>query len=89
MINQISTKGIMLWFSSQLRVTAMGIKQTGVTFGGALGAILLPAIAINLSWHWAVVITGVMMIVVALFAILGYRERPVAEPKTNKIWGSQ
>jgi len=33
MINQISTKGIMLWFSSRLRATAMGIKQTGVILG--------------------------------------------------------
>jgi sugar phosphate permease len=88
MINQISTKGIMLWFSSKLRATAMGIKQTGVTFGGALGAILLPAIAVSLSWHWAVAITGVLMMVVALIAVLGYRERPATDPETNKILGS-
>jgi len=33
-INQLSTKGIMHWFSTRFRATAMGIKQTGVTLGG-------------------------------------------------------
>jgi len=34
-LNQVSTKGIMFWFSPRDRATAMGIKQTGVTVGAA------------------------------------------------------
>ncbi|MBF7084522.1 MFS transporter [Desulfallas sp. Bu1-1] len=76
MINQISTKGLMLWFDSGGRATAMGIKQTGVTFGGALGAVVLPAISGKFGWRWAVVLTGVLMLAVALSVVLGYRDSP-------------
>ena len=76
MINQISTKGIILWFAAGGRATAMGIKQTGVTLGGALGAVLLPAISGMYDWRWAVLLTGILMIAVAASAFLGYREGP-------------
>jgi len=76
MINQISTKGLMLWFTSGGRATAMGIKQTGVTLGGALGAVLLPAVSGMFGWRWAVVITGVLMLAVAVSVVLGYRDSP-------------
>lgn len=89
MINQISTKGLMLWFSSKLRATAMGIKQTGVTFGGALGAVMLPAIAVSLSWRWAVAVPGFLMIAVAILVVLGYRERPATVSELNKVSDSR
>lgn len=76
MINQISTKGLMLWFAPGGRATAMGIKQTGVTLGGALGAVLLPAISGMYGWRWAVVLTGVLMLAVAASVVLGYRDSP-------------
>jgi sugar phosphate permease len=75
-INQVSTKGIMLWFPRRTRATAMGIKQTGVTLGGALSAIFLPVIAFSNSWESSMLIVGVSMILMAFAAIVFYREKP-------------
>lgn len=76
MINQISSKGIIRWFGKKNRATAMGIKQTGVTLGGAIGAIMLPAISMLLNWRWATVVTGATMLITALGVSLFYREYP-------------
>ena len=76
MINQISSKGIIQWFKKKNRATAMGIKQTGVTLGGALGAIMLPAIAMTANRKWATFATGSLMLLTALFVFFFYRESP-------------
>lgn len=79
MINQVSTKGLMIWFSSDSRAMAMGIKQTGVTLGGALGAAVIPAISLAMGWRWAVVFAGILMLVMVVVVSLWYRERPAGE----------
>lgn len=85
MINQICSKGIIRWFGKGTRGTAMGIKQSGVTLGGAVGGVLLPAVAIASGWRWAFIITGAMILVVAFLVLLFYREHP-NEPNTT--WGA-
>lgn len=84
-INQVSTKGIMYWFTAKTRATAMGIKQTGVTVGGAIVAVLLPALTLISGWRIAVLIIGVLMLGMALASLIFYRERPVssATPSTG------
>lgn len=79
-INQISTKGIMIWFTAQSRATAMGLKQTGVTMGGAVGALLIPAISKTYGWKLAVCLTGGFMLTLGLVAFMGYRDRPAIPP---------
>ena len=84
-INQVSTKGIVTWFPPGLRATAMGIKQAGVTFGGAAAALLLPLISVNYSWQMAVFTIGLLMFCMVAFAFLFYRERPegsLTSPRT-------
>lgn len=76
MINQVSTKGIMYWFSSKLRATAMGIKQTGVTFGGAIIAILLPILSTIYDWRLGVFVVGILMLLTAIISLIFYREKP-------------
>jgi|WetSurMetagenome_2_1015567.scaffolds.fasta_scaffold12208_4 MFS transporter, ACS family, hexuronate transporter len=83
MINQISSKGIMRWFEKKNRATAMGIKQTGVTLGGAIGAIMIPAISLSLNWRWATMVIGVTILITALGVIFFYREYP-AEINANE-----
>lgn len=75
-INQVSTKGIMQWFSSQARATAMGIKQSGVTIGGAVAAWLLPVLSVSRDWKWGIWSISLSMFLMALVAALFYRERP-------------
>ena len=75
-INQVSTKGIMNWFSPGGRATAMGIKQAGVTIGAALSAWLLPVLALTYGWRTGVRAIGVAMFVMAFAVFILYREHP-------------
>lgn len=77
MINQISTKGIMYWFSTKFRATAMGIKQTGVTLGGAIVAVLLPVLTVAYSWRLGVLVIGILMLVMAFLSLIFYKEHPI------------
>jgi sugar phosphate permease len=77
-INQVSTKGIMYWFSTRFRATAMGIKQTGVTLGGAIIAVLLPALTVVYSWRLGVLVVGILMLAVAFLSLIFYKERPIS-----------
>lgn len=84
MINQISTKGIMFWFPSESRAMAMGIKQTGVTLGGALGAVMLPAISLAFGWRWAAVCAGALILAMVVVVLLGYRDYPPGLPASGR-----
>lgn len=83
-VNQASTKGIMYWFSRRMRGTAMGIKQTGVTIGGGIVAMMTPAISITYGWKLAVMITSGLMLVMAILTALFYRERPPDHQSENQ-----
>ena len=76
-INQASSKGIMYWFSAKRRATAMGIKQTGVTLGGAIIAVLLPALTIAYSWRLGVLVVGILMLAMAFLSFIFYKEHSV------------
>ncbi len=82
-INQVSTKGIMYWFTSKTRATAMGVKQMGVTLGGAVAAALLPAMTLTYGWRKGVVVIGVAMIIIAVLSIFLYKERPGGKTPDN------
>lgn len=75
-INQVSTKGIMIWFSRKTRATSMGIKQTGVTLGGAISAVFLPLVSLRHSWKLSILSVGFCMLLMALIAAIFYREKP-------------
>lgn len=83
-INQVSTKGIMIWFSAKARATAMGIKQMGVTGGGAIVAVLIPALSLTYGWRSGVFVTGLLMLVMMILSLLLYRERPPAIAGSEK-----
>lgn len=76
MINQVSTKGLMHWFTSKTRATAMGIKQSGVTVGAAVSAVLLPILTVAYSWKLSLFIVGAVMFIIAVLTFIFYRERP-------------
>ena len=48
----------------------MGVKQMGLTLGGLVAALALPAIAATLGWRYAV---GACAVVVAVPVALGWR----------------
>jgi MFS family permease len=59
MLNPTSTKAVMAWFPPAQRATVVGLKQVGLPFGGALGAALLPALAVTVGWRPAVIASAI------------------------------
>lgn len=82
-LNPTSTKAVIAWFPLESRATAVGVKQTGLPLGGALGAKLLPVLALGLAlgWRGAVRAAAVAVASMALVSALGYRDR--AEPAAD------
>lgn len=80
MLNPTSTKAVMSWFPPGQRATAVGLKQVGLPFGGALGAALLPALALGLGWRPAVVLAAALIVATGVASRLLYRDPPDLPP---------
>jgi predicted MFS family arabinose efflux permease len=80
MLNPTSTKAVMAWFPPGQRATAVGLKQVGLPFGGALGAALLPALAVAVGWRPAVIVSAALIGVTALASLAVYRDPPDLPP---------
>lgn len=67
LLNPTSTKAVIAWFPLTQRATAVGLKQTGLPLGGAVGAAVLPLIALGLGWRNALTLSagGVALLTVA------------------------
>jgi MFS transporter, ACS family, hexuronate transporter len=68
-VNPTLGKAIMDVFPVRERGIAMGVKQMGLTIGGVISALALPAIAAALGWRYAM---GTCALVVALPVALGW-----------------
>lgn len=69
-VNPALGKAIMDIFPVSERGIAMGVKQMGLTLGGLVAALALPAIAAALGWRSAI---GACSVIVALPVLLGWR----------------
>lgn len=69
-VNPALGKAIMDVFPVSERGIAMGVKQMGLTLGGLVAALALPALAATLGWRYAV---GACSLIVALPVALGWR----------------
>jgi len=67
-VNPVLGKAIVDLFPLTERGIAMGIKQMGLTLGGGLSALVLPAIAARWGWRAAVAACAAGMTVPVLFA---------------------
>jgi predicted MFS family arabinose efflux permease len=78
MLNPTTAKAALAWFPPRQRATAVGLKQVGLPLGGAIGASILPPLALWFGWQPAV---GVPASLVAMLAVLTwflYRDPPAA-----------
>jgi len=66
-------RAILLWFERG-RGMAMGIRQTGVPVGGALGAVILPIVAVHAGYRAALAVGGAIGALSAVLAYVQYRE---------------
>ncbi len=80
MLNPTSTKAVMAWFPPAQRATVVGLKQVGLPFGGALGAALLPPLAVGLGWRLAVVVSAGLVLLTAAASLAVYRDPPDLPP---------
>jgi predicted MFS family arabinose efflux permease len=80
-LNPTTTKAGMAWFPPNQRATVVGLKQVGLPFGGALGALVMPPVALAFGWRTGV---GFAAAVVGLLAVLTwalYRDLPEPESR--------
>jgi MFS transporter, ACS family, hexuronate transporter len=71
------SRAIIIWFPQRGRATGMGIKQMGITAGGALASFLLPMLALHFnSWRYPVAFAGLAAIGSAVLIFSFYRDPP-------------
>lgn len=82
MLNPTSTKAVIAWFPQRQRATAVGLKQTGLPFGGVLGAILLPLLGLAVGWRAAVMASAAWILVLGVATLFLYRDPPGLPPSS-------
>jgi len=85
-VNPVLGKAIVDLFSLTERGIAMGIKQMGLTLGGGVSALVLPAIAVRWGWRVAVAACAVAMTAPVVFAWLPLRA--LARPRDETPEGN-
>ncbi|HYB69080.1 MAG TPA: MFS transporter [Candidatus Bathyarchaeia archaeon] len=75
-LNPTTTKAGMAWFPPRQRATIVGLKQMGLPFGGALGALVMPPLALALGWRSAVAVAAAVVGGLALLTWALYRDLP-------------
>jgi predicted MFS family arabinose efflux permease len=82
---------VIAWFPPAQRATAVGLKQVGLPLGGALGAAVMPPLALAIGWRGAVLLSGAVIGAAALVTLALYRDPPApAEPagsvRPQPVW---
>jgi len=75
-LNPTTTKAGMAWFPPHQRATVVGLKQIGLPGGGALGALLMPPLALAFGWRTAVAFSAAVVATLALLTWALYRDLP-------------
>ena len=81
-LNPTTTKAGMAWFPPRQRATVVGLKQVGLPFGGAVGAFVMPPLAIAFGWRAAVGVSAAVVGGLALATWVLYRDLP--EPESSR-----
>ncbi len=76
MLNPTTAKAVISWFPRRQRATVVGIKQVGLPLGGALGALVMPPLALSVGWRAAVIISAAASAVLCALTWLLYRDPP-------------
>jgi len=87
-VGPAASKSVLDWFPAVGRATAMGIKQTGVNFGGIFAGLLLPTLAIFFSWRHSLLAVGLFEVVSAALIYRLLQESPVRSdpPRAPIAW---
>jgi len=82
MLNPTTAKAVMSWFPRRQRATVVGLKQVGLPLGGAVGALLMPPLALWMGWRVAVALPASLIALLAGLTWLFYRDPPRSELET-------
>jgi MFS family permease len=74
-VNPATNKGVIIAVPRGRRGRAMGVKQTGVTAGGIVAALVLPGAIERAGWEPTLVVAGVAMVLLGWAGALAYRQR--------------
>jgi len=89
MQNPAGSAAIMRWFPPRRRGAAMGIRQTGVPFGGVLAATVAPLAAAAWGWRGAYLLAGALALLGVALMLASYvdpgREPGVTLPPARPI----
>lgn len=87
-VNPATTKGVVRWFPSQGRATAMGVKQTGIPLGGILAAFILPPLASRLGWRTSIILAGVISLIFISAVRIWMPPAPASADQHSRMrWG--
>lgn len=81
-INGSSGKAVMGWFSERERGLAMGIRQTAMPLGGAIGAAFVPAVGAATSMKVSFLLLGLLTVAVSVACYMW-----IEEPRRESILG--
>ncbi len=70
----LGNSAIFEWFRRQERGLAMGVKQSGMAAGPAVGAAILPLIAVAYGWQRGYQVGGLLLAGITLLCYLWYRD---------------
>jgi ACS family hexuronate transporter-like MFS transporter len=88
-ITPAASKSVLDWFPDGGRATAMGIKQTGVNFGGIFAGILLPTLAILFTWRQSLLAVGLVEMAAMMLVYCLLKESPIRSDGSREVlaWG--
>jgi len=72
----LANRGLAIWFPPSEKAFAIGVKASGVPLGAAVGASLLPILALSFSWTYTVKLLGLFILLSGIACFFLYRERP-------------
>jgi sugar phosphate permease len=80
-VNAASGRAVMQWFGADQRGLALGVRQTAIPVGGAIAALVLPAVNSAAGLKASFLFLGALCVACALFAGIAVRE--AAKPKAS------
>lgn len=78
-VQSASGRAVMSWFAAEERGLALGIRQTAVPLGGAVAAVVLPALATGPGLRWSFVALALGAWLGAAVGLVLLRDAPVEQ----------
>ncbi|GAA3859479.1 MFS transporter [Saccharothrix violaceirubra] len=82
-VNGASGRAVMGWFPANRRGFAISLRVAAVPLGGALGAAIMPPLAVNVGFRWVFAFLTIFMAAATVAVVLWLDEPPLARTKAS------